>query len=75
MPPQLVSKEALPSANALTELSGQLGQLLGPLLGAALITAAGPATAFGFDSVSFVVSAADLYAIRVPASQLVTAGE
>lgn len=71
MPPQLVTKEALPSANALTELSGQLGQLLGPLLGAALVAVAGPATAFAFDSVSFVVSAASLYAIRIPASLFV----
>jgi len=64
MPPQLVARESLQSANALTELSGQLGQLLGPLLGAALVAIVGPAAAFAFDGLSFVVAAASLYAIR-----------
>jgi MFS family permease len=66
MPPQLVAKDTLPSANALTEMSGQLGQLLGPLLGAALVALAGPAAAFGFDGLSFAISALSLLAIRRP---------
>jgi len=64
MPPQLVEKAAFPSANALIELSGQLGQLLGPLLGAGLVAASSPSTAFAFDGVTFAVSALSLLAIR-----------
>jgi len=64
MPPQLVAVEDLPSANALTELSGQLGQLLGPLLGATLVAWADPSTAFAFDGLTFAFSAASLSAIR-----------
>ena len=47
--PNLVEKEELASANALTELSSQLYTLLGPLLGAGCITLACPAVAFAFD--------------------------
>ncbi len=66
MPPMVTPREALPSANALVELSGQLGLLVGPLLGAALVAVTGPAAAFAFDSASFVVSAVSLLAIRMP---------
>jgi Transmembrane secretion effector len=69
MPPLLVTRDALPSANALTELSGQLGLLIGPLIGAGLIFVTGPAAAFAFDSASFVVSAASLLAKRLPRQQ------
>jgi MFS family permease len=68
MPPLVTPREALSSANALVELSGQLGLLVGPLLGAALVAITGPAAAFGFDSASFVVSAVSLLAIRMPRS-------
>jgi MFS family permease len=64
MPPLVTPREALSSANALVELSGQLGLLFGPLLGAALVAITGPAAAFAFDSASFVVSALSLLAIR-----------
>jgi MFS family permease len=69
MPPLVTPSEALPSANALVKLSGQLGLLVGPLLGAALVAVTGPAAAFAFDSVSFVVSAVSLLAIRIPRYQ------
>jgi DHA3 family tetracycline resistance protein-like MFS transporter len=69
MPPLLVPREALPSANALTELSGQLGLLIGPLIGAGLVFVTGPAAAFAFDSASFVIAAASLLAIRLPRQQ------
>jgi MFS family permease len=42
--PDLVSKEHLSSANALTELSSQVGNFLGPLLGAGFIALAGGST-------------------------------
>jgi MFS family permease len=69
MPPLLVSREALPSANALIELSGQLGLLIGPLIGAGLVFVTGPAAAFAFDSASFVIAAVSLLAIRLPRRQ------
>jgi MFS family permease len=68
MPPQLVAKEDLSSANSLTELSWQLGRLAGPVLGAALVAASTPAGAFAFDGLTFVVSALTLFFIRVAPS-------
>jgi MFS family permease len=64
IPPQLVDKEALSSANALTVISGQLGGLLGPLIGAGLVGLTGPVGAFASDGLSFVVSVLSLFAIR-----------
>lgn len=55
MPPLLVTREALPSANALTELSGRLGLLIGPLIGAGLVFVTGPAAEFAFDSAPFSI--------------------
>ncbi len=66
IPPQLVTLEDLPSANSLTELTGQVGTLVGPLLGAGLVALLGPASAFAFDGFTFVVSALSLFAIRMP---------
>jgi MFS family permease len=66
IPPQLVAVEALPSANALSGLSRQLGQLAGPALGATLVALAGPASAFAFDGLTFVVSATCLFIMRLP---------
>ena len=66
IPPQLVEKEELASANALTGLSRQMSLLLGPLVGAGLVVLRGPVTAFAFDGLSFVVSAVCLLALRLP---------
>ncbi len=55
--PQLVSTEDLPSANALTALSRQMGRLLGPLMGAACVAITGPVIAFAFDGLTFIISA------------------
>jgi MFS family permease len=68
IPPQLVAAEMLPSANALTGLSRQLGQLAGPALGAAFVALTGPASAFAFDGLTFVVSAGCLFVMRLPTS-------
>ena len=51
--PELVPAEALPSANALTSLSAQLGSVIGPALAAGLVAAVGPTAAFGLDGISF----------------------
>ncbi|MGI9058932.1 MAG: MFS transporter [Ktedonobacteraceae bacterium] len=64
--PELVVKAHLSSANALTELSVQLGNLLGPILGAGLVVLSGGSAsmAFAFDSLTFVISVFSLAAIR-----------
>jgi MFS family permease len=59
--PQLVNKEQLASANALSGLSTQMGILLGPMLGAGLIAIATPLGAFAFDGLSFLISAICLF--------------
>jgi MFS family permease len=74
IPPQLVERSALPSANALTQLSIQVGILLGPVVGAICITLAGPSLGFAFDGLTFLVSVLSLWfirqaALRAPATQ------
>jgi MFS family permease len=64
--PQLVETEHLPSANALTALSERISLLVGPLLGALYVALAGPASAFAFDGLTFVISALCLLVMRVP---------
>ena len=64
--PNLVGKEQIASANALTALSVQLGNFLGPLLGASFIGLAGgsASAAFGFDGLTFLISVCSLLTIR-----------
>ena len=64
--PDLVEKDDLPSANALVSLSVNLAQLLGPLLGAALIALISPIGAFAVNALSFFISVAFLLSIRFP---------
>jgi MFS family permease len=65
--PQIVPPEALPSANSLTGLSYQLTGVVGPAVGAALVSLGGTPAAFGLDSLSFLVSAACMVPLlRVP---------
>ena len=64
--PYLVEKEQLASASALTSFSTNLGQLLGPMLGALLISLFNPITAFLFDAISFFISVAFLLFVRIP---------
>jgi DHA3 family tetracycline resistance protein-like MFS transporter len=68
--PQLVEIEALPSANALTGLTREIGMLAGPALGALLVANFSTASAFGFDALTFLVSALCLLAVRVPIKPL-----
>src|SRR5213082_599338 len=65
--PQLVEKGDLPSANSLTELSYQLYCSLDPMLGASCVAFAGPAAAFAFDGLTFLISALCLAMLRLPA--------
>ena len=64
--PNLVIKEHVASANALTALSVQLGNFIGPLLGASFISLAGGSAtlAFAFDGLTFLTSVCSLLAIR-----------
>jgi MFS family permease len=65
--PELVAPHQMASANALTELSIQLGNLLGPVLGAGMIALSGGSAniAFAFDSLTFIISVGSLLAIRI----------
>lgn len=64
--PELVAKEVIPSANALAQFSTQLGNLLGPLVGAGCIALAGgtASLAFTFDGLTFTASVLSLLALR-----------
>ena len=64
--PQLVEKRDLSSANSLTELSYQLYCSIGPMVGASCVALAGPAAAFAFDGLTFIVSAVCLATLRLP---------
>ncbi len=56
--PQIVPAESLPSANSLSGLSWQITGVVGPAIGAILVSLGGTSAAFGLDSLSFFVSAA-----------------
>jgi hypothetical protein len=78
--PQLVSKEDLPSANALMVLSQRVSLVVGPLIGTGLIAWTSTTGVFLFDGLTFVVSALSLLGLRAsaviaPARLSVTAGE
>lgn len=55
--PKITPRDALPSANSLTNLAQQFAGIIGPGLGAAIVARWGTATAFGLDGVSFLWSA------------------
>jgi MFS family permease len=58
--PSITRADRLQQANAALTGALQAGSLAGPLLGAALIAAGGPATAFALDAATFALSAATL---------------
>ena len=60
IPPELVPVEDLPSANALSSFTRSVTTLVGPAIGATLVSIASPAGAFAFDGLTFVISAACL---------------
>ncbi len=55
--PSMVDEGRLSRANGLVELGGQVGFLVGPLLGGALLAAQGARAVFAANSVSFLLSA------------------
>jgi MFS family permease len=67
---ELVPAQSLQSANALLGFARSGSGLLGQLFGGALVTLAGPGTAFAIDSGTFVVSATALALLHVPGSMV-----
>ncbi len=63
--PQLVPKEYLTKANALIQTSWQLAVLLGPLLASFLLKTLGVVNLFFADSLSFLVSLALIYSLKI----------
>jgi MFS family permease len=61
--PRLVPAEHLLQANSLIAMSQSLGMVLGPALAGVLIALLGPGSAIAIDAVSFLVSAACLWAM------------
>lgn len=55
--PQLVKKEQLLSANSLRSISSQVSELIGPVVGGALVAAIGLYIAYGINTVIFLLSA------------------
>ncbi len=62
--PNLLPKEARPSANSLTSLSRQLSQTLGPLAAALLMQYSGASMMFGLNCLSFLIAGVCL--LKVP---------
>ncbi|MDQ2815007.1 MAG: MFS transporter [Actinomycetota bacterium] len=64
MIPTIAEPEQLGIANSLSGGIIQIGSVLGPVLGASLVAAAGPAPALAVDAATFAVSALTLMLIR-----------
>jgi len=64
--PDLVPREDLPGAVALSSAQWNLGRVIGPALAGIVISIGGYAWAFGFNAVSFLAVFAVLLAIRPP---------
>ena len=62
--PQVVGADRVLRGNSALEFARTSGQVVGPGLGGALVTAAGAASAFLVDAASFVLSAVSLLAVR-----------
>jgi MFS family permease len=68
---QTVPDEDLLPANGLSQLSIQGTKIIGPLIGAAIVSLWGPRAAFAIDSVTFLISAAFLSQLVLPAPAVV----
>lgn len=73
--PEITPPEALPSANSLTSLSGQLTGVIGPALGASIVALGGYPAAFALDGLSFFISAACLLPLIPLATQRVVSSQ
>jgi len=66
--PNLVDEEQLANANSLIQTSENVSWTVAPIIGGALVAAAGPEVAYWINGVSFLVSA--LLLLRLPAAKL-----
>jgi MFS family permease len=66
--PQLVEKEEIPKANAILASLRNIGQIIGPAIAGVVVVAVGAAAAVAFDGATFLVSAATLAVLRLPAA-------
>ncbi|MGH3286188.1 MAG: MFS transporter [Streptosporangiaceae bacterium] len=74
--PSLLDDDRLAAGNALNSTAIQVGSLIGPAIGGALVAITGASTAaFGIDAVSFAVSAASLALIPRRAAAASMAGD
>jgi predicted MFS family arabinose efflux permease len=62
--PQTVPEAEIQEANALTAISGNVAEFVGPALATALVLGVGAATAFALDAATFLFSAALVIRIR-----------
>ncbi|MCY0876245.1 MAG: MFS transporter [Firmicutes bacterium] len=69
--PLLVGKEQLASANGLEQAAGPLSMMLGPAIAAGLIAWQGVPMAYAINALSFLISVATLFVIRVGEPPLV----
>lgn len=69
----LVPHDDLLAANSLSQLSFQLSKIIGPILGALLLGAVGPRSAFLVNTLTFLVSAA--FIAQLPKSETSTKAE
>ena len=67
--PQIVGAGRLQEANALMSISQSGTHIFGPLLSGLIVATIGAGWAFAIDGASFLVSAAFLVAMRIPATQ------
>jgi MFS family permease len=63
--PSLLTPDHLAQGNAINMAALQAGSVIGPVLGGALVAAAGPVPAFAVDAASFAVSAVTLALMRL----------
>jgi MFS family permease len=67
--PELVPREQIPAAAALTSMSVNSARAIGPAIAGALVSLSGPALVFGLNAVSFAGIVIVLAAWRRPASE------
>lgn len=71
--PELVTREQLPEGNSKLEASKSFAELIGPVMGSALLQIAAAPFAIGVDALSFVASGAFLRSIRTSAAPVPSA--
>ncbi len=64
--PAVVPEDRRTAANALTSVSWRTAAIVGPAVGAALVTAVGVRAAFALDALTFVISLVTLLRVREP---------